>query len=238
MFSGGSTFIIETALYLTLVRCPSQPSLHLAVSGCAAFVWCEGSTLYLPTSKSNYSALTVLTLLFAPTELDSEYPGIVFFKTSTTKRIMPSTEATIHQLEDMGISINVPSCSVGEPSSVHIRSCFSGPFELPEQYESASPTYLICHGKMDFQKDITLRIHHYASLHSEEDCEDMAFLSASSTPEYGGSRPLYTFNKILGTKGVFRPGEQVGEISLRHFCLVKIGKRNGGMHIWYSNKTV
>ena len=115
--------------------------------------------------------------------------------------------------------------SLKESVKFCIRPCFSGPFELPDQYESASPAYLIHHGKAEFQKDLTIRIQHYASLQSEEDYEDMVFLSASSIPEYRGSQPIYTFKDIGGSKGVFKHGDQVGEITIRHFSFFKIGKK-------------
>ena len=53
------------------------------------------------------------------------------------------------------------------------------------------------------------------------------FLSASTTPEYRGSSPVYMFKEITNTKGLFRPGQEkpVGEIRLKHFCATKIGKR-------------
>ena len=136
----------------------------------------------------------------------------------------------------MGISISVPegslSCSE-EPLELHIRPCFHGPFRLPKEYESASPAYLISLSrKITSQKDVTLRIHHHASLESEEDCEEMTFLSASSTPEYielhqdeGVVHPVYTFKKIHRANAIFKPGDQVGEISLRHFCIIKACKR-------------
>ena len=164
---------------------------------------------------------------FFPVGVDSKCPGVLFFGKALAKGIT-SSESVIDQLSDLGISISVPEKSLGSTKQsldLFIRPCFSGPFQLPDQYEPASPAYLICHGKMDFQKDITIRMHHYASLQSEEDCEDMAFLLANSTPEYRGSRPVYTFEEIRGAKGIFRPGNQVGEISLRHFCFAKIGKR-------------
>ncbi len=126
----------------------------------------------------------------------------------------------------MGISLCAPQYSLSSKEAVvHIRPCFSGPFELPDGYESASPAYLILHNKMHFQKDIIIRIHHYANLQSEEDCEDMAFLSASSTPEYRNLHPVYTFKEIRGSKGVFKPGNQIGEVALRHFCLVKAARK-------------
>ena len=50
----------------------------------------------------------------------------------------------------------------------------------------------------------------------------MVFLS---TPEFRESGPVYVFKEIKEAKGVFKPEYQVGEIALRHFCLLKAGKR-------------
>ena len=166
--------------------------------------------------------------------IDHNFPEIVFYKTPISKHIT-SSGATIDQFQDMGISISVPEGSLSpseEPLDLHISPCFCGPFRLPQKYESASPAYLIHHSKKtNFQKDITIRIHHYASIGSEEDCEKMVFLSASSTPENIESHqdervvhPVYTFKEIRGANTKFRPGDQVGEISLRHFCILKTGK--------------
>ena len=159
-------------------------------------------------------------------DIDPKCPGVLFYGKAITKQ-MDSSELLINQLDDAGISVSVPENTLSSlqlSAELTIRPCFSGPFELPDQYEPVSPAYLICHGNMDFQKDITIRMHHYANLQSEEDCEDMVFLSASSTPEYRDSRPVYVFKEIE-TKGIFYPGNQVGEISLRHFCFSMIGKR-------------
>ena len=167
--------------------------------------------------------------------IDQNFPEIVFYKTPISIHITSSGRATIDRLQDMGISISVPEGSLSpseEPLDLHISPCFCGPFRLPQEYESASPAYLIHHSKKtNFQKDIIIRIHHYASIGSKEDCEKMAFLSASSTPEYieshrGEAHPMFTFKKIRGgANAEFRPGDQVGEISLRHFCILKTGKR-------------
>ena len=167
--------------------------------------------------------------------INPNYPEIVFYKTPTSKCIT-SSGATIDRLQDMGISISVPEgslCPTEEPLDLLIHPCFRGPFRLPKKYRSASPAYLIHHSKKtNFHKDITVRIHHYACLESEEDCEEMTFLSASSTPEYieshqdkGVVHPVYTFKKIRGANAKFRPGDQVGEISLSHFCILKIVRR-------------
>ena len=153
----------------------------------------------------------------------------MFFNPPATKRIT-SFATTIGSLAEMGITIFVPENAANKTSDISIYPCFSGPFELPDQYESASPAYLIQH-KLDFEKDLTIKMHHHACLLSEEDCKDMVFLSASSTPEYRRSGPTYVFKEIHGVKGIFRPGDQIGETSLRHFCLKKIGrKRPRGIH--------
>ena len=131
-------------------------------------------------------------------------------------------------VEGMGICLSIPDNSVEESLTLLIFPCLRGPFLLPEDYVSASPAYLIkCNRKVNFQKDvaITLRIHHYVHLESTSDCDDMVFLSASSTPEKRKDGPVYTFKEIKEAKGAFEPGDHVGEITLRHFCIVKLGRK-------------
>ena len=136
---------------------------------------------------------------------------------------------SINRLEDMGVSLIVPESSISsscEHIDLHIRPCFSGPFKLPPGYESASPVYLISPSrKINFLKDVIVRIYHNICLLSEEDCEDMAFFSASFKQHDSDKQPVYTFKKMDGTNTRFRRREQVGEISLRHFCAVKIERR-------------
>ena len=124
-----------------------------------------------------------------------------------------SRETLIHKLEDVGISVFIPENSLNieeESLDLSIHPCFSEPFELPDGYESASPTYLITHSKrMTFSKDVTVRMHHHACLKSEEDCEDMVFLSASSIPVYMESNPPVCLQKHPGDQGniqTWRPG--------------------------------
>ena len=156
----------------------------------------------------------------------SASPGLILGEGTVIQEGITSRECT---LEGMGISVSIPEDSLSsaeEPLILQIHPCFSGPFELPEEYESASPAYLIKHSRrVEFQKDITVKIHHYACLETEEDCDDMVFLSASATPEFRESGPVYIFKEIKEAKGVFKSEYQVGEIALRHFCLLKEGKR-------------
>lgn len=113
-----------------------------------------------------------------------------------------------------------------KPVSLHIRPCFCGTFQLPGNHDSASPAYFIeVDSKVSFQKDIFIKMHHHVRLQQEDDCDNMVFLSANANPEYVKSRPVYPFRNIPECKGVFRPGDQIGEISLRHFSFVKACKR-------------
>jgi hypothetical protein len=171
------------------------------------------------------SAKSSFSLYYLHADFEPEYPGIVFHKKSVSVNIT-SSGATIDQLQDMGVSISVPEDSVETPLDLHIRPCFHVPSRLPENCRSASPAYLITHGGRGFQKGITIRIHHQACLTSEEDSARMSFVSASSTPEQRGSEQgpysIYSFEKISGNTSKFTQEDQVGEITLRHFCLIMV----------------
>ena len=75
--------------------------------------------------------------------------------------------------------------------------CDCGFFILPDGYKPANPAYLIqpiTKGKL--QNNVIVYIQHYVSLENKEDCEDMAFLVAGTTPKYRESNPVYAFRKI------------------------------------------
>ena len=167
--------------------------------------------------------------LFADLKEKATYPGILF--SEGVKKESITSDKRIINLEEVGISLTFPENSLpsNEPTvEVAIQPCFSGSFIMPDDVESMSPAYVIKpNRKITFQKDVVLKIRHYANLQTEEDCEDMVFLSASSTPEYRGSTPVYVFKEIKKARTLFRLGQDqpVGEILLKHFCATKIGKR-------------
>ena len=156
---------------------------------------------------------------------DPSFPRVIFWG-PPHQYCITSRGASIH-LPDIGIKLSIPEqalISTEKDVDLLIRPCYTGPFEMPAGYESASPTYLIQPSrKVNIQKDVTLEIHHHASLQSEDDCKEMAFLSASSTPQ---SQPAYVFKEITQSMGIFLPHIQVGKIGLRHFCFIKIAKRS------------
>ena len=158
---------------------------------------------------------------------DSGFPGVVFWD-APIHHCITSQGATI-QSPHTGISLSIPEqalSSTEKDVDLLIHPCFSGPFELPAGYESTSPAYLIQPSRsVKIERDVTLQIHHYASLQSEEDCAEMTFLSGSPTPRYRDSKPVYVFKEIKLCKGIFKPNSQIGEIALRHFCFMTIARK-------------
>ena len=124
---------------------------------------------------------------------------------------------------DIGIELNVPPGAIpeGQPITVSVQPCLSGPFELPEDYELASPVYAISPG-MEFIKDVTLFMAHFTDLQSENDCKNMTFLTTPSSSLPGDSPP---YKLIVQENGVFQRGSSVGELSMRHFCKKAIGRK-------------
>lgn len=156
----------------------------------------------------------------------SGFPGIVFRGAPILNHITP--QGAIIDMRDSGIFLSIPERATKKNVDLLIHPCFNGPFELPARYELASPAYLIQpRRKVAIQKDATLQIHHCVSLQNKKGLQKMRFLSASPTPLYRQSKPVYIFQKIKQSKGVFPQDTQIGEIVARHFCFVCIGiKRN------------
>ena len=130
--------------------------------------------------------------------------------------------------EDLGVTINVPSGAVaaGEEVDLTVRPCLNGQFILPEGYKPASPVYLI-RGSTNFLEDVQVSIEHYAVLESERDCNNMAFLFASTTPVNGSNGPEYRFEEIPAEKFVFKKGQTVGTVAQRHFAFIMVAKKQG-----------
>lgn len=155
----------------------------------------------------------------------SRFPAIDFFEPPIKKCI--TSKRDFIKLDDIGLSITVPEHSLGQDENIDllIRPCSNGPFKFPDGYKQASPAYIIEPSKKGvIRKKITLQIQHFISLMTEEDCEGMVFLSASTKPQIGKSGPMYTFKEIKGSKGRFGPMSQIGKITLEHFCCITTGR--------------
>ena len=144
---------------------------------------------------------------------DLQYSNITFYGEPKIAIITSSTSTV--DMADVGVSLSIQQpLHHGENLEFKVHPCLAGPFVLPDDYEAVSPVYLIqpsTGGKI--HTDITVCIHHCASLKSEEDCRNMRFLSASSTSQEEGS-PIYTFTEMNGVAEKFKEGNQIGEITV------------------------
>ena len=186
----------------------------------------EGKTAFdLAMENSNAELL----LLFAKLRSKPSYPGILFLEGA--KRETVTTKEKTIDLEEVGISLSIPEDALpptDPPLQLEIQPCFSGSFDVPPDIELVSPAYVVDPSrKVSFQKKVLVKMWHHANLKTEEDCEDMVFLSASTSPEYRGDTPVYVFREIEGAKGSFRPGEEqpIGQIALKHFCALAVGRK-------------
>lgn len=169
----------------------------------------------LPCTKSVY----VQFLVQVPSYYthDEKYPGMRFFR-NPWKVTVTSEGYHVNWGEEIGIEFTIPPGAVpqGEELELSVWPCTSGPFQLPERYELASPVYLIT-PSFNFLCDITVTMYHFCAVETERDGENMAFLSSPTTPCTGKHQQLYYQFKVLG-KGAFKPLEEWGCISLKHFC--------------------
>ena len=122
---------------------------------------------------------------FSSLRTNASFPGIFFLK-GVKKATLTASEKI--NLENVGISMSIPENalpSTDPPLEVQIQPCFSGSWEVPENLELVSPAYIIKSSReVQFMNKVSVKIWHYANLETEEDCEDMVFLSASTTPQY------------------------------------------------------
>ena len=157
-------------------------------------------------------------------KLDAKYPEVYFF--GDTRCETATAEGQVIQWEDIGVTVDIPPGAVSERATidVSIRPCLSGPFEIPDGIDLASPLHLVGPA-FKFTQEIKLSLQHFINLKAPDGCKEMTFLSALSTPTYIGSVPTYVLREIKSQKTIFTVGSQVATIFLKHFCIVGIGKK-------------
>jgi len=171
-----------------------------------------------------------MTLIFFPVvhpphhKFDAKYPDVYFL--GDTHHEITTTEGQVIQWEDIGVTINIPPGAVSERATVDIsvRPCLIGPFKIPDEIDLASPIHLVGPA-FKFRKEIKFSLRHFINLKTPEDCKEMTFLSAPSTPTYIDSKPTYILREIKIQEGAFTVGNQVATIFVKHFCYLGIGKK-------------
>ena len=159
------------------------------------------------------------------------FPGIVFSQCFAKEKV-DSRGAII---KGEGIKLKIPQNAVraGESVDIMIQGCLDGPFVLPDETVLVSPVYLFA-PPYDFEDDITLTIEHFAKLESDEDCDDVYFVTSPTEPKrakHGKEEEAY-WEFCVYAQPTCIPKSQHGTLHLRHFCLgalARIFKR--GMHV-------
>ena len=100
----------------------------------------------------------------------------------------------------------------------------SGPFKFPDEYEPLSAVYLITHSaeKLELKPEqkVELTLEHYARLETDQQANQMTFLSASP-PERDSGQQVIAFRPVRG--GKFPVHERHGVLPVKHFCYITIG---------------
>ena len=64
---------------------------------------------------------------------------------------------------------------------------------------------------------------HFANIKSDDDIESMTFILAYSKPVRGRLGPQYRLRVFQN--GVFQEAKSTGNISLKHFCILGLGRK-------------
>ena len=130
-------------------------------------------------------------------------------------------------MADVGVSLSIQQpLDHGGKLEFKVHPCLAGPFVLPADYKAVSPVYLIQPRTGEkIHTDVTVCIHHCASLKHGKDCRNMRFLSVSPT-----SQETYTFAEMNGIQEKFKKESQIGKTALKEefgFFVVAIKERKG-----------
>ena len=130
-----------------------------------------------------------------------------------------NTETTF-ELPEYDLCINVPEGSVTQKTEMYIRPVLTGDFKLPPGCHQVSGIYQIeCSEKLE--KDISLRMGHYAVVDSQEEYANFSFYSASAS-----TGPPYVFEKVESDS--FVVDNMYASITLHHFCFFS--------YFWFGEK--
>ena len=154
---------------------------------------------------------------------DSEaFPGIDF----SSYRSHRTVDHRGHTIRGEGVQLRIPPYAIEEGTflNISLQGCISGPFCLPEGIQLASPVFLIqCTPQYQFQRELTLTIHHFVLLQNREQYEDMVLLTS---PEMKVEDEDYTYWKLhFSDQLKCFPRASYGEVELTHFSFLCFGIR-------------
>ena len=153
-------------------------------------------------------------------QYDDDYPDVCFLGEQLQCDV--DSKGGHFAPTNLGISLEVPPNAVpaGKTITLCSRPCLCGPFQYPEGYESLSGVYLIT-SKSSFQKEVKLTMKHYGRIETEEQADQIYFLSAKHTPIIFKGKKVYDFRPIKGGKFAVHNGE--GSLTHKQFCFLTCG---------------
>lgn len=159
-------------------------------------------------------------------------PGVIWSEPPRQVTITPDG-GDINLEEEMGVSLCIPKNATAQNKQLDLAVSFSEAHEMPDGMKPVSPGYIIATGdqeKMQFKKNILLKLQHTAHLATAEDCKDMVVLKAILPPlqQSGASSPVSRFEEMKGGSVDFNQGmRRHGIIRRKHLSnsVIKIAKR-------------
>ena len=160
-----------------------------------------------------------LSLSYSLHQYDENYPDVCFLGTAVEFTV--SSKGGQFASQDYGISLSVPPDALIQKNAkrISVQPCVLGPFKYPEEYEALSAVYLITL-QDGLEKDVELRVEHFARLGTEKQANQMTFLSAS-IPDRDSGKRVVEFRPVK--RGKFTVHERHGALQLKQSCYICIG---------------
>ena len=157
-----------------------------------------------------------------PQRSDKTFPGIEF----SSYRSRATVGHRGHTIRGEGVQLRIPPKAITRRTSLDIslQGCIGGPFCLPEGIQLASPVFLVkcTPPQYQFQRELTLTIHHFVLLQNREQCEDMVLLT--SPERKVEDKDYWKFDFCDQPLQCF-PCASYGEVELTHFSFFCFGIR-------------
>ena len=104
---------------------------------------------------------------------------------------------------------------------IELQACLSGPFNIPDNVILITPVFRIT-PHLDFHREVTLTLTHFANIESWKDCEDIVLITSPS--EFDAHTKQWTFSESrIRPKCI--PGEMEATVNLTHFCFMALVRR-------------
>ena len=123
------------------------------------------------------------------------------------------------------IKIYVPENALRELETIQIeiRSCLAGPFDIPDDVSLVSPVFKITMvPHVTFLRPVSLTIHHFAYLESEEDCKELVLLTSPAERDPKTGRWRFSRHPA---RPECSPGSREATVHLTQFSFKALARR-------------